>query len=86
MNCKSSLLPFNVKGSCKFFLNLHLCFVYMQGLVANSAGPQDVYVAPCKRNYRKNRKVHLSVDRKPRLAELTAVLHITDLLAPSGPV
>lgn len=55
MNCKSSLLPFNVKGNCKSFLNLHLCLVYIQGLVTNSAGPQDVYIAPCKRNYCENR-------------------------------
>ena len=55
MNCKSSLLPFNVKGSYKSFLNLHLSFVYMQRLVANSAGPQDIYIVPCKRNYRENR-------------------------------
>lgn len=31
MNCKSSLLPFNVKGNCKSFLNLHLCFGTCKG-------------------------------------------------------
>lgn len=55
MNCKSPLLSFNVKGSCKSFLNLHQCFVHMQGLAANPAGPQDTYIAPCKRNYREKR-------------------------------
>lgn len=49
MNCKSPLLSSNVKGSCKAFLNLDLCFVHMQGLAANPAGPQDTYTAPCKR-------------------------------------
>lgn len=51
MNCKSPLPSFNVKGSCKSFLNLHLCFVHMQGLAANPAGPQDIYTTLCKRNY-----------------------------------
>lgn len=54
MNCKSSLLPCNVIGSCKSFINLHLCFVSRQGLVTISAGPQqDVYIL-CNRNYQDN--------------------------------
>lgn len=56
MDCKSSLLPLNVKGSCRSFLHLHLCFVYMQGLVTNSASlQQDAYTVPRSRNHYDNK-------------------------------